>query len=108
MPKIRIRYPLLLILFSALYYTVISTESFPQSKPSLMQSIPKLEPGYYLLLHAAAKLPKDIPAHYEKDATYIGPLPTIKVCHQYRVKIKPLYPGVVTDLVKINAISLGS
>lgn len=71
-----------------------------------IQPPPKLDPGYYVVLHTKAKLPKEMSFHIDNDRTYIGPLPHIKACHENRVKIRPTYPGVETELVKINSQSV--
>ena len=104
MPKIRARYPLAVLLLVAAY-SLIGNISIAPSQPSRIVKAPPLEPGYYLVLHTNAKLPNDIPTVHEKHFTYVGPLPHVKSCHEMRTKTKPLYPGVVTDMIKVNQIS---
>lgn len=107
MTKIRLRYPLLVIVLLAGAYTLSNiTHSLktPTSTPSSIIPHPKLSAGYYIVLNTKAELPKDLPAKHIGKRTYVGPLLTIRDCHESRIKIKPLYPGVVTDLLKINTI----
>lgn len=99
MPYIRLRYPLILVLA-----TVIGLTLYHQNDDQTVSLLPppKLDPGYYVVLHTNANLPKDMPAKIDQNRTYIGPLPHIKACHKSRVKVHPLYPGVETELLKIN------
>ena len=101
MPRIKARYPLLLCLLIGSIYLLSTTPVLP-SAPSKIQPIPNLDAGYYLVLHTNAKLPPEIEAQHSKNMTYVGPLPTIAECHNSRNKIKPLYPGITLDLIKVN------
>lgn len=104
MPRIRARYPFALLVLMAAY-TFIGDVSFTPTTPSQIVKAPNLEPGFYVVLHTDAQLPEHIPAVHEKHFTYVGPLPHIKSCHEMRTKTKPLYPGVVTDIIKVNTSS---
>lgn len=99
MPFIRLRYPLLMITGIIIFLSLYHQQD--DSTVSLLPP-PRLDPGYYIVLHTDAKLPKDIPTKGDQHRTYIGPFPHIKACHENRVKVKPLYPGVETELLKIN------
>jgi|GEM_PF-7030632 hypothetical protein len=100
--QIRLRYPLLLFIgiITILGFYDTNRESLVKIQP-----MPKLNAGYYVVLYTNAKLPKDMPAYVEKNRTYIGPLPHIKACHENRVKVRPIYPGVETGLIKINSLN---
>ena len=102
MPRIRIRYPLALIALLSLYALVGEISIIP-STPSNIIKAPPLPAGFYLVLHTNASLPDSIPAIHEKHFTYVGPLPHVKSCHEMRTKTKPLYPGVITDIIKVNS-----
>lgn len=102
MVKIRIRYPLMLILLGVLYGLWLDASSLPQTQYATLHAPPKLKPGYYLVLNTRAKLPEDITYTIDHNKSYIGPLPTIKACHEMRSKTHPLYPGVMKDLIKIS------
>ena len=101
MPRIRVRYPLIFSFILGILY-LLSTAPLLPSAPSTIQPIPNLDAGYYLVLNTNAKLPQEIQAKYSKNTTYIGPLSTIAECHNSRNKIKPLYPGIALDLIKVN------
>lgn len=98
MPYIRLRYPLLMIVVGIIALSSLKD----QEQIVFVQPTPTLEPGYYVVLHTDAKLPKEIIHKSNKEKTYVGPLPHIKACHENRAKVRPLYPGVETELVKIN------
>ena len=102
MIKIRARYPLALLAMGLGYMLWLDASSLPQTQYASIEKAPKLAPGYYVVLHTHAKLPADIPATVTKNHSYIGPLPTIKACHEMRNRTKPLYPGVMNDLIKIS------
>ncbi|MCP8351927.1 hypothetical protein [Candidatus Synchoanobacter obligatus] len=102
MPRLRIRYPLTVIAIIALAVTLPSTIPSPSQTHAQMSENPDLNKGFYLRLHAPVKLPATIPHKNSGEMTYVGPLAHIKACHNQRAKIKPLYPGLNTDIVKIN------
>jgi hypothetical protein len=101
MPRIRVRYPLALLLVLSLY-ALVGDISITPTQPSQIIKAPPLPPGFYLVLHTNASLPDNIPAIHEKHFTYVGPLSHVKSCHEMRAKTKPLYPGVITDIIKVN------
>lgn len=104
MIKVRLRYPLALIaILSGLY--LFNSASLVPIHPSIMQSIPDLDAGYYLALNTRTKLPDNFPTHYSKNITYIGPLSTISECHYNRIKLRPLHPGISLQLIKVNETS---
>ena len=104
MPRVRARYPLALLLLTVLY-ALVGEISITPTQPSQIIKTPPLPAGFYLVLHTNATLPEDIPVIHEKHFTYVGPLPHVKSCHEMRTKTKPLYPGVITDIIKVNISS---
>lgn len=102
MLKIRLRYPLMLVSLGIIYGLWLDASSLPQTQYATLHAPPKLKPGYYLVLNTRAKLPEDVPYIIDHNRSYIGPLPTIKACHEMRNKTQPLYPGVMKDLIKIG------
>ena len=101
---IRLRYPFfisLTLLISFYIFEGISQIPQTQSSAQIIKH-PHLDPGYYLVLHTKASLPNSIQYQHAGQRTYIGPLPNIRSCHESRSKIKPLYPGVASELLKIN------
>ena len=103
MPVIKARYPLLIIAIASIIYLIITTPLAPEG-PSTMQAIPELNSGYYLVLNTHAKLPNETPHIHSKNVTYIGPLSTIAECHNQRTQVKPIYPGIELNYIKVNQL----
>lgn len=102
MPYVRLRYPLIIVM-ALIAMSLLSQHLDADKRTIKITPSPKLAPGYYIVLHTKTKLPDDIHAHHENNVTYVGPMNNIKDCHQNRVKIRPLCPGVETELLKVNA-----
>lgn len=108
MLKIRLRYPLLLLILVAIYGFWIDASDLPKTAYSQLSSPPELTAGYYVVLHTPAKLPQDIPIKTSKTASFIGPLHNMKTCHEMRSKIHPHYPGVMQTFIKISQSEINS
>ena len=102
MPYIRLRYPFIFLIAAVLALAISNDLEERKHNAIKVHPTPNLAPGYYIVLHTKAKLPQDVHTYSDHNMTYVGPMPNIKACHQSRVKIRPLYPGVETELVKIN------
>ena len=107
MIRVRLRYPLLLIGVGILYAFAPNIAEHTPLKSTLDTNVvphPHLDAGYYIVLHTKATLPDELCAKQVGKKTYVGPLPTIRECHESRTKIKPLYPGIASELIKVNTI----